>query len=104
MLVEVDGCVYDKEQLARSHGHGDLDPVAREAFVNHVHIGGPERSKRAEEIIAHWSAEFRSRWPGLVFRIYRQVDRDEVVVRFHTVRDGVPNWAEEGVEIIEVKA
>jgi hypothetical protein len=101
-LVEVEGCVYDERQFALSHGYEALDPVAREAFVNHVHLASADRAAMAERLIGSWAAEMRDRWPGRVFRIYRQVEADEVIVRFHVVRPGVPDWCESGIEIITV--
>ena len=102
MLVECDGCVFDAEQLKHSHGYDDLDPTAREAFVNHIHLSGPGRSGRASLLIEGWSSQLRAGWPGSLFRIYRHTQRGEITVRFHRVRADVPNWAEVGCEIIEV--
>jgi len=101
-LIEVDGCVYDEEQFAYFNGYARLDPVGREAFVNHTHVSGDDRAEAAERIIQGWSAEMRLRWPGLTFRIYRHVEADEVTIRFHVVRPGVPSWCERGVEVILV--
>ena len=103
MLVEVDGCVFDADQLPNSHGRDGLDPVARESFVNHLHIAGRGRAARATQLIESWSTDFQSGWPGSTFRIYREASPNEVTLRFHRVRKGIPNWAEEGVEIIEVR-
>jgi hypothetical protein len=103
-LVEVDACIYDELQLARSFGFESLDPVGREAFVNHMHINGEGRHGIADRIIESWAAEMRSRWPGQTFRIYKDSPPDEVIIRFHRVRPGISNWCEEGVEIIMVDA
>jgi hypothetical protein len=46
----------------------------------------------------------RSRWPDRTFRIYRQVEADEVTFRFHLVRPSLPNWCEKEIEIITVAA
>jgi hypothetical protein len=90
-LIEVGGCVFDEEQFGRSHGFYSLDPVGREAFVNHVHFAGSDRVEVAARIVASWAAEMRSRWPDKNFRIYRQVEADEVAVRFHLVRPNLPD-------------
>jgi hypothetical protein len=100
-LVEVGECIYDSEQLERSHGYEGLDPVAREAFINHIHFGIKDLHA-AEQIVESWIAEMRTRWPKQVFRIYRHTDVNEVVIRFHVVRAGLPNWCEEGIEVLVV--
>jgi hypothetical protein len=102
MLVEVDGCVYDADEFRRSGGYEREDPVGREAFVNHMHLNGDDRAAEAARVIAAWEAAMREGWPGRKFRIYRQVEAHEVTIRFHMVRPGVPNWSEEGIEIIVV--
>ena len=101
-LVEVDSCVFDAEQFRLSHGFESLDVVAREAFVNHLQLSGEDRAEVAERVIRSWAAEMKARWPGRVFRIYRQVESEEVTIRFHTARPGLPNWCESGVEVIVV--
>jgi hypothetical protein len=101
-LIEVDGCIFDERQLSCSHGFESLDPVGREAFVNHLHIAGSDRVRAARGVIEAWAAEMLSRWADRTFRIYRQLEADEITIRFHVVRPGVPNWCEEGVEIITV--
>jgi hypothetical protein len=78
-LVEVAGCVFDAEQLALAHGYKGLDPVSREAFVNHLHLTSGDRVIAADLIIASWIAEMKARWPGRVFRIYRDLKSDEVI-------------------------
>jgi hypothetical protein len=103
-LIELDGCVYDERQFASSHGFESLDPVGREAFVNHLHLGGDDRNGIASQVIEAWATEMRSRWPNRRFRIYRHSSPGEVTIRFHLVRPGIPNWCEEGLEIIEIKA
>jgi hypothetical protein len=101
-LVEVDGCIFDADQLERSRGFESLDPVSSKAFVNHIHIAGNDRNVVADRIIASWVAEMRSRWPDRAFRIYRHSEPTEVIIRFHQVRPGVLNWCEDGIEIIAV--
>lgn len=101
-LAEVEGCVFDEQQLRVSHGYESLDPVAREAFVNHRHLAGAGRAGDAQAVIESWAAEMRSRWPNRTFRIYREAEADEVTIRFHLVRPGMPNWCEQGVEVITV--
>ncbi|MBX7106071.1 MAG: hypothetical protein K1X57_18465 [Gemmataceae bacterium] len=100
--MEVDGCVFDAEQLGVSNGYESLDPVGREAFVNHRHFDSAYREAVAERLIASWAGKLLARWPRRVFRIYRQIEPDEVTVRFHMVRPGVPNWCEDGIEILMV--
>jgi len=101
-LVEVEGCVFDAGQLRLSHGYERLDPVGREAFVNHLHLTDDDRVAAAERVIQSWAAEMRAQWPRRAFRIYRQVEEDEVTIRFHMVRPGLPNWCEDGVEVMMV--
>ncbi len=101
-LIAVDGCFYDEEQFARSHSYESLDLVGREAFVNHIHVGGKSRIFMADQKIQSWIAEMRKRWPDQPFRIYRQVQDDEVTIRFHAMRPDLPNWCEMGVEILTV--
>jgi hypothetical protein len=103
-LVEVGGCVFDEELLRLSRGFESLDPVGREAFVNHLHLAGADRAAAAERVISSWAAEMRARWPEQEFRIYRHVVPDDVTIRFHMVRSNLPNWCEdEGlVEVIVV--
>ncbi|MBY0230741.1 MAG: hypothetical protein K2W96_15750 [Gemmataceae bacterium] len=101
-LVEVEGCVFDEAQLALSHGHDALDPVAREAFVNHIHLDSSDHAAVADRIIRGWTAQMRAGWPGQVFRIHRQAEADETAIRFHAVRPEHPNWCEEGIEILIV--
>lgn len=102
MLIEIDGCVFDRDQLQHSHGFGELDPVGRESFVNHIHLQGPGCVGQAEAIVSAWSGELSNRWPHRRFRIYLDKGRGETTIRFHMVRDGIANWAESGAEVIEV--
>jgi hypothetical protein len=101
-LVEADGCIFDEQQLVLSRGFESLDPIAREAFVNHVHIGGKDREAVADLVVRSWVAEMRSRWPDRAFRIYRHSDSSEVVVRFHMVRCDLLNWSEDVEDVIEI--
>ena len=105
-LVEVDGCIYDELCFRSSHGFESLDPVGREAFVNHLHINGDDRHDIAGRTIEAWAVEMRSRWPDREFRIYRHSAPGEIVIRFHLVRPGILNWCEEeeGDEIITINA
>ena len=102
ILVEVDGCIFDKKQLSLSHGFDDLDPVARETLVNHIHIPGDDRQAVADRFIHSWAAQMRSRWPGRRFRILMQTAPSEVTISFHLARTGHPEWTGAGVEVIEV--
>jgi hypothetical protein len=101
-LIEVGGCVFDSAQLARSRGYESLDPIGREAFVNHVHLTGTGRTDAADRMIAGWVAEMEARWPGRGFRIYRAAQPAEVTIRFHVIRPGSANWCELGAEGVEV--
>jgi hypothetical protein len=101
-LIEVKGCIYDEGEFRKSHGYESFDPVGREAFVNHIHLEGTDRETVATSVIALWTTEMCSRWPTRTFRIYRQVETDEVTIRFHMVRPDWPNWCEDGIEIITV--
>jgi hypothetical protein len=102
LLIEIDGCVFDGDELQHSHGFEELDPVGRESFVNHIHLQGPDSMRWAEAIVAAWSRELRNGWPHCRFRIYLDKRRGETTIRFHMLRDGIPNWAETGAEVIEV--
>jgi hypothetical protein len=99
-LVEIDGCIFDEHRLGLSHGFESLDPVAREAFVNHLHIGGDDRDAVADHIIRSWTGEMRTQWRDRAFRVYRQFGPSEVIIRFHTSRPELPNWCDKGVEIM----
>jgi len=101
-LIEIDDCVFDREQYDLSHGLEALDPVGRGAFVNHLHLSGQNASLEADRIIQSWIREMRLRWPGRTFRIYRQVESSEITIRFHLVRPGLPNWCEQDIEITTV--
>jgi hypothetical protein len=102
-LIEVEGCVFDETQFGQSHGFETLDPVGREAFVNHMHLIGPDREAIANQIISSWKAEMKRGWPTCAFRIYRHVEPDEITIRFHLVRQDLPNWCEEDVEILTTR-
>ncbi len=99
-LVEVDDCIYDEDQFRHSYGFEKLDQIGREAFVNHLHLTGDSRETKAKRIIQSWIAELRAKWPEREFRIYRHSDEDEVTIRFHMVRQGVPNWCESGPKLL----
>jgi hypothetical protein len=101
-LIEVHGCVFDSAQLGQSHGYESLDPIGREAFVNHMHLTGTDRTTAADRFIAGWAAEMHAQWPERTFRIYRVTEPNEVTIRFHLVRPGSANWCEPGVECVEV--
>jgi hypothetical protein len=101
-LIEIGDCVFDQRQFGLSHGFEALDPVAQEAFVNHLHIAGDGAAAEANRIIESWTTEMQLRWPHRTFRIYRQVEPSEITIRFHAVRPDLPNWCEEGTEIITI--
>ena len=94
MLVERKGCIFDDAQLKKSHGYENLDPVAQEAFVNHIHLDGANRDETAKNIIEEWVSEMKAKWPGSVFRIYQHREIDELTVRFHRHRPEFPDWSE----------
>jgi hypothetical protein len=102
VLVEIGGCIFDAGQVGLSHGYEGLDPVGREAFVNHLHLTAADREIAAARVIESWVTEMRAGWPGREFRIYRQVEAGEVTIRFHLVRPNLPNWCEDGIEVIIV--
>ena len=103
-LIEIGDCVFDRKQFDLTRGCESLDPVAREAFVNHLHLAGDDAAAEANRIIESWTYEMRSRWPTRTFRIYRHVEAREITIRFHIVRAGLPNWCERGIEVITVSA
>jgi hypothetical protein len=103
-LIEIGDCIFDRKQLASAHGFEVLDPVAREAFVNHLHLTGENAAIEADRIIESWIKEMRLHWSSRTFRIYRHIEPLEVTIRFHLVRPDVPNWCEQGIEIITVAA
>ena len=103
-LIEIGECIYDATLFDKSHGFELLDAVAREAFVNHLHVTGDNAALEASRIIESWVTEMRLRWPGRTFRIYRQNEATEVTIRFHVVRTDLPNWCEQGIEILTVAA
>ena len=102
VLTEMDGAVFDRAQLALSHGYEALDAVGQEAFVNHVHFGGPGRTARANSLVSTWRECMQACGRGRTFRVYTHRKRGEIIVRFHVVRAGVPNWCEPGDESIDV--
>ncbi len=104
-LIETDGCVFDRKELPNSHGYRGLDAVGQEAFVNHVHFAGMDRQSQAQKLVQVWSKELRANWPHDRFRIYWCEDDSEITLRFHRVRERMPNWYESGspdVHVIEV--
>ncbi len=101
-LIEIGECVFDKRQYDSSHGFESLDPIAQEAFVNHLHLAGETAALEADRIVESWASEMRARWPNETFRIYRHVESSEIIIRFHKVRPGFENWCDQGVEIINV--
>jgi hypothetical protein len=56
-LVEADECLCDAEQLGLSLGYESLDPIGREAFVNHHYLSGEGREAAAGRVIRAWAAE-----------------------------------------------
>ena len=102
-LIEQDGCIFDSEQLPLSHGYESLDPVAQEAFVNHIHFDETDRELLAQELADQWERDMRAYWPAAEFRIYIHRTEDEIIVRCHRVRPGVPDWASPGVPDLRVK-
>lgn len=98
-LIEIDGCVIDGD-VCRAVPNGFTpeleqlftDRVGYEAFVNHIHFDGEDRLAIAARLVESWIAEMHARWPDRSFRIYRDTKPDEVIVRFHTVRTGCPDW------------
>jgi hypothetical protein len=103
-LVEVGGCIFDKQQLDLSHGFDDLDPVARETRVNHIHLDGDHRQAVADRFMRSWASEMLSRWPERTFRILGQTEPYEVIISFHTRRPGNRKSYGAAVEIIEIGA
>lgn len=93
MLVERDGCVFDDSQFKNSYGYESLDPVAQEAFVNHIHLDGTNREETAKRIIEAWVREMMLKWPNSIFKIYEHRDEDEIVIRFHRYRAEFPDWS-----------
>ena len=62
-LIEIGECVFDAKLFDQSHGFESLDPVAREAFVNHLHVTGNDVALEASRKIESWTTEMRLRWP-----------------------------------------
>ncbi len=105
MLIEIEGCIFLKDELGNSHGYESLDAVGQEAFVNHIHLDGSDHESEAGKWVQDVTEALKHGWPSRSFRIYRQTDPRESTVRFHMVRESQPNWCEqdlEGIEIIEV--
>ena len=93
-LIEHNSCIFDREQHALSGGYETRDFVEQEAFVNHIHFDDSDREVKARNLVDIWEREMRSRWPSHAFRIYVHGAEDEITVRFHQVRSGIPNWCE----------
>lgn len=34
MLIQIEECIFDQQQLTGAHGFEGLDPIGKEAFVN----------------------------------------------------------------------
>jgi hypothetical protein len=74
---------------------------------NHIHFEGENREHQAKELVQDWIEELREKWPQDRFRIYWCEDESEITVRFHRVREGMPNWYDSGlphVRVIDVAA
>lgn len=102
VLIEINGAVFDRAQLALSNGYEALDAVGQESFVNHVHLGGTDRTVRANRLVSAWQECMQAFGRGRLFRLYIHRKQGEIIVRFHVVRAGVPNWYEAGDESIEI--
>lgn len=100
MLIERNGCFFDEAELENSHGYERLDPVGQEAFVNHIHLDGPDREISAMNVIDAWKVEMRAKWPNAVFKIYLHRKDEELIVRFHRHRSGIPDWADGGSDLL----
>lgn len=103
MLIQIEECIFDQSELQGAHGFEELDPVGKEAFVNHIHFEGKNRRQESEGIIQGWIKEMKAKFPRKTFRIYKNVGRREITIRFHVVREGVPNWADscDGIQEID---
>lgn len=102
-LIEKNDCIFDNDQEAHSFGYENLDPVAQEAFVNHVHFSGIDFQVRSRILMVAWENEMKTKWSDFVFRIYLQQDANENTVRFHRVRQGIPNWCKKESEDMTIK-
>lgn len=102
MLIEINGCIFDEEQYKGSHGYESLDSIGKEAFVNHIHLDDENRVFESKRIIKQWIQEMKTKWQGKEFKIYRQIEPDEITIRFHMVRKEEPDWCDSGLEIIRV--
>jgi hypothetical protein len=102
VIIVRDECIFDKEQLDKSHGYEGLDPIGQESFVNYLHFEGINSKEMSDKILKTWSCELTQKWPSDTFRIYRQTESGEITIRFHKVRPNYANWAEAGVEILEI--
>ncbi|WP_269541778.1 hypothetical protein [Cerasicoccus fimbriatus] len=102
MLIEIQDCIYDEIQLKKSHGFDGLDKIGKESFVNHIHFEGSDNRGTAQSKINEWKEEMLKKWPNKSFRIYRDEQESETILRFHEVRPELPNWCDSGVEIMEI--
>jgi hypothetical protein len=102
MLEKNGNCIFDSELLKHTQGFESLDAIGQEAFVNHIHFDGKNRVTESESKIADWIQEIRTKYNDSKFRIYKQVEADEITIRMHMVRPGVANWIDDGIEIIEI--
>jgi hypothetical protein len=99
MLEKIGNCIFDAELYKQSHGFECLDAIGQVAFVNHIHYTGKNRVTESESKIAEWIKEIQIKYNDSSFRIYKQVEADEITIRMHMVRPGVANWMEDGIEI-----
>jgi hypothetical protein len=102
-LIEHNGCIFDKAQLAVSGGYQAFDFVEQEAFVNHIHFDELDREVNARQLVELWEHEVKSKWPSRAFRIYVHEAEEEITVRFHQVRSGLPNWCERESEELKIR-
>jgi hypothetical protein len=102
-LIELNDCIFDQDQLSHSFGYENLDPVGQEAFVNHVHFSGINFQEHSRMLMAAWENEMETKWSNFVFRIYLQQGANENTLRFHRVRQGIPNWYKDEGENIIIK-
>jgi len=101
-LVEVDGAIFDQELLKLAFGFDALDVVGRESFVNHMHFDGKDRVSSANSIVENWKLELLERWPSSTFRLYWHNNQDEIIIRFHRVHSGIPNWCDESSPDLQI--
>lgn len=77
------------------------DKTAIESLVNHIHLSDIFDVKLSTDFVLIakkvgdiWATKLKRDFPNHKFRIYLTCE-DDIILRFHQVHDGEPNWLNE---------